>query len=178
VQSGSNARLLVTNVSHIILRLAPFALLGVVPIGHAQAAQTTIQASAKVVKSLELSSRQNLDFGTITLSGTPGTYNVSLSLTGGLTCPSGVTCAGVPMPAILNVSGSKSQTIRITVDSSNLVNAADGSSIPFSPVAPATITLTNSGAPGNDFNIAGSIAIPSTADGTYTGNIVVTADYQ
>ena len=167
-----------TVFSRIIAKLAALALLGVVPFGHAQAAQTTIQASAKVVKSLELSSKQNLDFGTITLSGTPGTYTVSLSMAGVLTCPSGATCAGAPMPAVMNASGSKSLSVRITVAASNLVNSVDGSTLSFTPNAPASLTLTNSGAPGTDFNIGGSIAIPSTADGTYTGNIVVTADYQ
>jgi hypothetical protein len=167
-----------TDFARITLRLAALALLGVVPFGHAQAAQTTIQASAKVVKSLELSSKQNLDFGTITLSGTPGTYTVSLSMAGVLTCPSGATCAGAPMPAVMNASGSKSLSVRITVAASDLVNAVDGSTLSFTPTAPASITLTNSGAPGTDFNIGGSIAIPSTADGTYSGNILVTADYQ
>ena len=167
-----------TVFSRIIAKLAALALLGVVPFGHVQAAQTTIQASAKVVKSLELSSKQNLDFGTITLSGTPGTYTVSLSMAGVLTCPSGATCAGAPMPAVMNASGSKSLSVRITVAASNLVNSVDGSTLSFTPNAPASLTLTNSGAPGTDFNIGGSIAIPSTADGTYTGNIVVTADYQ
>jgi hypothetical protein len=168
----------VTNASHIVSKLAALALVAVVPLGHAQAAQTTIQASAKVVKSLELSSKQNLDFGTITLSGTPGTYTVSMSLAGVLTCPSGATCAGAPQPAILNAQGGNGQVVRITVAPSDLVNATDGTTIPFTPLAPASITLTNSGAPGRDFNVAGSIAIPSTADGTYSGNIVVTADYQ
>lgn len=167
-----------TSNQRIISRLAALALLGVVPLDAAQAAQTTIQASAKVVKSLELTSKQNLDFGTITLSGAPGTYTISLSLAGVLTCPSGATCAGAPMPGILNISGSNGQTVRITVTPSDLVNAADGSTIAFTPLAPASIILTNSGAPGKDFNVAGSIAIPSTADGTYTGNVVVTADYQ
>lgn len=167
-----------TNPSRIISGLIMLALSCVVPLGAAHAAQTTIQASAKVVKSLELSSKQSLDFGTITLSGTPGTYTVSLSMAGVLTCPSGATCAGAPMPAILNAQGSRGQTVRISVAPSDLVNTADGSRIPFTPVAPASITLTNSGFPGNDFNVAGSIAIPSTADGTYTGNVVVTADYQ
>ena len=42
----------------------------------------------------------------------------------------------------------------------------------------ATITLTNSGSPGKDFNVGGSIAVPSTADGTYSGNVAVTVEYQ
>ena len=167
-----------TDFSRFILRLAVLAPLGLVPLGSAHAAQTTIQATAKVVKSLELASKQNLDFGTITLSGTPGTYTVSISLTGQLTCPSGATCSGVAQPAIINAQGSQGQVVVISVASSNLVNAVDSSTIPFTPVAPASITLTNSGFPGKDFNVGGSIAIPSTADGTYSGNVVVTANYQ
>jgi hypothetical protein len=178
MQVELNSRLLVTVATRIIARLAALALLGTVSLGVAQAAQTTIQANAKVVKSLTLTKIQDLDFGTITLSGTPGTYTVSLSMAGALTCPSGATCAGTAVPAILNVSGSKSQSIRITVASGNLVNAVDGSTLSFTPVAPASITLTNSGAPGNNFNVGGSIAIPSTADGVYSGNIQVTAEYQ
>lgn len=167
-----------TNRFRLISGLAALSLLGVVPLGAAQAAQTTIQASAKVVKSLELTSKQNLDFGTITLTGTPGTYTVSINLAGQLSCPSGATCSGVAQPAILNAQGSQGQVVMISVASSNLVNAVDNSTIPFTPVAPASITLTNSGFPGKDFNVAGSIAIPSTADGTYAGNVVVTANYQ
>jgi hypothetical protein len=168
----------VTNFLHTISRIAALALLGAVPLGSANAAQTTIQASAKVVKSLELSSKQNLDFGTVTLSGTPGTYTVSINLTGQLSCPSGATCTGVAQPAILNAQGSQGQVVLISVASSNLVNALDGTTIPFIPVAPASVALTNSGFPGKDFNVGGSIAIPSTADGTYSGNVVVTANYQ
>ena len=167
-----------TGFSRIVSKLAVLALLGVGPVGVAHAAQTTIQASAKVVKSLEISSKQNLDFGTITLSGTPGTYTVSLSMTGQLGCPNGATCAGTPRPAILNAQGSQGQTVRITVPNTNLVNPVDGTTIPFTPIAPASILLTNSGFPGRDFNVGGTIAVPSTADGTYTGNIEVTADYQ
>lgn len=167
-----------TDHHRIIWKLAALALLGAVPVSHAHATQTNIQASANVVKSLTLTKKQDLDFGTVTLSGTPGTYTVSLSQAGALTCPSGATCAGAPTPGIMNVQGSNQQVVRITVASANLVNALDGSTIAFTPSAPATVTLTNSGAPGKDFNIGGSIAIPSTADGTYTGNVSVTVDYQ
>jgi Mat/Ecp fimbriae major subunit len=162
----------------IISRLSALALLGVVPLGAAQAADGTIRASAKVIKSLTLTKKQDLDFGTVTLSGTPGTYTVSLSMAGVLSCPSGATCAGAPMAGIMNVQGSNNNTVRITIPATNLVNAIDGSTIPFTPTAPATLTITNSGAPGHDFNIGGSIAIPSTADGTYAGNIQVTVEYQ
>lgn len=158
--------------------LAALALLGAVPFGAAHAAQTTIQAKANVVKSLTLTKKQDLDFGTVTLSGAAGIYTVSISQAGVLSCPSGATCAGAALPGVMNVQGSNQQLVRITVASGNLVNSIDGSTIPLTPDAPATITLTNSGFPGKDFNIGGSIDIPSTADGTYAGNIVVTVEYQ
>ena len=167
-----------TDNHRLISKLAASTLLAIVPLGHAQAAQTTIQANANVVKSLTLTKKQDLDFGTITLSGATGTYTVSLSMTGVLTCPSGATCAGTPVQGIMNAQGSNGQVVVISVASSNLVNAVDSSTIPFTPIAPASITLTNSGFPGKDFNIGGSIAIPSTADGTYSGSVVVTANYQ
>jgi hypothetical protein len=45
-------------------------------------------------KSLTLTKKQDLDFGTITLSGTPGTYTVSLSMAA--CCPAP---AAQPVPA-------------------------------------------------------------------------------
>ena len=167
-----------THASRTISRLLALGILSLVPMSYAEAAETTIRASAKVVKSLTLTKKQDLDFGTVTLSGTPGTYTVSLSMAGVLSCPAGATCAGTPMPGIMNVQGSNNNTVRIAVTATSLVNAADGSSIPFTPMAPATMVIANSGAPGHDFNIGGSIAIPSTADGTYSGNVEVTVEYQ
>ena len=167
-----------TNIIRIIYRLSLLTVIGMLPVGTAQAAETTIRASAKVVKSLTLTKKQDLDFGTVTLSGAPGTYTVSLSMAGVLSCPAGATCAGAPTAGIMNVQGSNNNTVRITVAAANLVNTANGSTIPFTPIAPATMALTNSGFPGHDFNIGGSIAIPSTADGTYSGNIQVIVDYQ
>ena len=178
MQPATSSRLHVTNASRFISRLFLLVLLGAVPLGAANAAETTIKASAKVVKSLTLTKKQDLDFGTVTVSGAPGTYTVSLSMAGVLSCPAGATCAGAPTAGIMNVQGSNNNTVRITVTAANLVNAANGSTIPFTPIAPATMSITNSGAPGHDFNIGGSIAIPSTADGTYSGDIQVIVDYQ
>lgn len=167
-----------THAARFISGFVAIAVFGVAPLAPAQAADTTIRASAKVIKSLELSSKQNLDFGTITLSGATGTYTVSINLAGQRTCPAGATCSGLAQPAIMNVQGSNGQVVMISVAPSNLVNTANNSTIPFTPTAPASVTLTNSGFPGLDFNVGGSIAIPSTADGNYSGNVVVTANYQ
>lgn len=165
--------------TRVIPRLIALALLGVVAAGHAQAATTMVQASAKVAKPVTLSVKQNLDFGTVMLSAAPGNYTVSIGMTGARTCPSGLTCSGLSRPAIFNTSGTNGQVVRITAVPSDLTNASDGSKIRFTPIAPASVTLTNSGFPGKDFNVGGSIAIPSTAtDGLYSGTIEVTVDYQ
>jgi len=147
------------------------------PLASAEAAQVTIQANANVVKAMTFISKQDLDFGTVMPAAT-GTTTVSMSMTGAITCPAAATCTGASRPAVFNVQGSNKGLVRIFVGQSDLVNSANGSTIRFTPIAPVTVTLTNSGAPGTDFNIGGSIAIPSTADGTYIGNIEVTADYQ
>lgn len=168
-----------TVATRIIPRLIASALLGAMALSDAQAATTVVKASAKVAKPVTLSVKQDLDFGTIMLPRTPGTYTVSINMTGAMTCPSGLTCSGVQRPAIFNTSGTNAQTVRIFAVQSDLINASDGSKIRFTPIAPASVLLTNSGFPGKDFNVGGSIVIPSTAtDGNYSGKIEVTVDYQ
>ena len=162
----------------IPVRLAVLAFLAGIPVTAGHAEQATIKAQAKVVKSLSLTTKQDLDFGTIALSGATGTSTVTLSMAGVLTCVGNVTCSGTARTAILNIAGSKSSPVRITIGASDLTNAGDGSTLRFTPIAPTTLTLTNSGAPGTDINIGGSVSIPATADGIYSGNIVVTVDYQ
>jgi hypothetical protein len=49
----------------------------------------------------------------------------------------------------------------------------------MTPTGAATLTLANSGAPGSDFNIGGTIVItPTTTDGVYSGSVRVEVDYQ
>ena len=147
------------------------------PLAPAQAAQITIQANANVVKALTFVSKQDLDFGTVMPAAT-GTTTVSMSMAGAISCPAVATCTGAARPAIFNVQGTNKGVVQISTAPSDLINVLNASTIRYTPAAPATITLTNSGAPGTDFNVGGSIAIPSTADGTYIGVIIVTADYQ
>ncbi len=154
-------------------------LLAAIPAAGVRAATINASAKAKVVKPLTFTVKRNLDLGTILLSSAPGTSTVSLSMTGVLSCGSGLTCSGAPAPAIFNVSGTNGNVVRIIAAPSDLINAADGSTLRFTPIAPASVTLTNSGSPGRDFNVGGSINVASTtSDGLYTGNIVITAEYQ
>ncbi len=147
----------------------------------AAAASVTAQAKAKVLKPLVLQSLQDLDLGTLLL--TPGNWSgatVKLSRTGQLTCSANVICSGVAQVARFNVAGSNAETVIITVPSGTLVNQNDASkTLTLVPDAPASILLTNSGAPGSNFEVGGTITLDSsTAAGTYVGTIQVTADYQ
>jgi len=147
----------------------------------ADAATITASAQANVVKPLTLTSLQGLDLGTITLG--PGTWSnakVSLTQTGTFSCGANLICTGAPMAAQFNVSGSKSNVVAISAPNVTLTNQADATkTLVMTLSAPSTITLTNSGAPGTNFSVGGSITLNSTTpDGTYSGTITITADYQ
>lgn len=164
--------------TRIIAALVATALLALFGAGRAVAATVTVKATVKTVKPLTLTSKQDLDFGQVILTSVSGPTSVSLSQTGVLTCGVGLTCAGAVRPAIYNITGSNNQIVRIFSLPSTLTNGSGGS-IAFTPNAPASVTLTSSGIPGNDFNVGGSIAItPATVEGLYSGNVEITVDYQ
>jgi len=82
--------------------------------------------------------------------------------------------------AQFNVAGSKAYTVGISAPTVTMINQSDSTkTLLLTLNSPSTITLTNSGAPGNNFSVGGSITLNSTtADGTYSGTITITADYQ
>ena len=156
------------------------AALAASPAFAATGATTPATAKAQIVKPLTLTAKQNLDFGTIVLASVTGATSVSISTAGAVVCGTGLTCSGTPKPAIYNVTGTNNQVVKMYSAASNLTNAADGTTIVFTPALPtgAAVTLTSSGSPGNDFNVGGSIALgTTTTDGVYTGNMNVTVDY-
>lgn len=140
-------------------------------------------ATARIIKPLTLSWVQDLDFGTVLLSGAgPWTGAViSIAQDGSRTCSNvNVTCSDLTAAATYNVTGTQGQVVSIIVDPTlNLVNANDGTTIlPMTVDAPASLTLTNSGALGDNFSIGGSITVDSTTlDGVYSGTFDVTVDY-
>lgn len=161
-------------VSRILLILAAVAL----PFAPSRAATVNVAVSANVLKPLQLSAKANLDFGQVVLPQSGGALTIAIGLTGVRTCPAPAVCSGAAQAATYNVSGSNGQTALITATASNLTNTA-GNVLRFTPVAPASVTFTNSGNPGKDFNVGGSISIsPTTPDGVYTGTMQVTVDYQ
>jgi len=143
----------------------------------ATGATTPATARAQIVKPLVLTSSQNIDFGTILLTNVTGANAVSISQAGAIVCGAGLTCAATGKQAIFNVAGSNNQVVKINTTAANISNGT--TNLLFTPSAPATVTLTNSGAPGTDFNVGGSFSIDTaTTDGVYTGNLNVTVDYQ
>ncbi len=143
----------------------------------AGAAQISAVTSVKVVKPVSLTKLRDLDFGTLTFGGFTGPRTVVLSQAGVLTCAADILCSGVPNAARFNVQGSNKLTVLITVTGGTMSNGVD--SIPFTADAPASVTPPNSGFPGIDFDVGGSIAIDSAlVGGTYSGTMTVTAEYQ
>jgi hypothetical protein len=147
----------------------------------ARAATVTAQVKAQVVKPLAISKVQDLNLGTIVLgTGTWSGAIVRLSRAGGLTCPANLTCSGATSVAIYNVAGSNGQVVRMNVPPVTMVNQRDSTkTITLNPDNQATVTLTNSGNPGTNVPIGGSVTLNSTTPGgTYVGTFNVTADYQ
>lgn len=150
----------------------------------APALAVTQNASVKasVIKPLTLTSRQNLDLGTITLgTGVFSNATVGISRAGVFSCPNPNTiCTGPTRVARYNVTGSNKQVIRITAPNVTMVNQADPTkTLTLVVDSPGQVTLTSSGNPGLDFSLGGSIALSSTTgSGNYVGTFRVTVDYQ
>ena len=137
--------------------------------------------SASVVKPLVLTWLQNLDLGTIVLG--PGAWSgatVQITRAGAFSCTNtNVTCSGVTQVARYNVSGSNNNVVHITAPNVTLVNQSDATkTLTLVVDNPGTVTLTNSGPPGSNFSLGGSVLLSSaTAGGTYSGTFNVTVDY-
>lgn len=143
----------------------------------AAAATITATTSVNVVKPVQLTKLQDLDFGTLLFSAFTGSRSIVLSRAGVVTCATNIVCSGPTKAARFNVQGTNKLVVLISVTGGNLSNGTD--SIAFTPDAPASVTLTSSGVPGNDFDVGGTISVsPSLIGGTYSGTLNVTTDYQ
>lgn len=146
----------------------------------ASAATITATANAKIVKPLLLKHIQDMDLGSLVLnSGTWSGATLELSRAGTLTCSAQITCSGLTQVAAYNVSGTNNTTVRISAPNVTLVNQSDpAKTLIMTLDSPGTVYLTNSGAPGHDFSLGGTVTVHSTTDaGTYVGTFNVTVDY-
>ena len=141
-----------------------------------------VPVRASVVKPLILTALQDLDIGTIVLK--PGAWSgatVSVSQTGALTCTNpNLVCTGTTQAATYNVAGTNKMTVQVTAPNVTLTNQGDSSkTLQLVPLSPTTVALPNSGNPGVEFAVGGTITLSSTtADGFYVGTMNVTVDYQ
>lgn len=175
------------NGEHLGFNVAKAARFAVVlvclaPLGTAAPAATVMAGvTANGVKPLLLTKLQDLDLGSVTLgTGVWSNATVSLSQAGVLSCANpNISCTGAATVASYNVQGSKQNTVHISVPTVTLVNQSDSSqTLTLVTDAPATLVLANSGFPGSDFSIGGSVTLNSTTQaGTYVGTFNVTVDY-
>ena len=138
-------------------------------------------ATARIIRPLTLTSTGSLNFGTIVLNGVTANRTVALDDGNVLDCGAGTTelqCSGATSVPTYNVRGTNNQVVTIIKTATLLTNANDGSTLSMTPTGLPNVTLTNSGAPGRDFTIGGTIVIgAATTDGVYSGVVNVTVDY-
>lgn len=133
------------------------------------------------MKPLIVAKLTDLDLGTVTLA--PGVWanaTVAISQAGVLSCTDPkLVCTGATGAASYNVQGSRQQVVTISAPNVTLVNQSDSTRTLLLTVdAPSNLTLANSGFPGSDFSIGGSVTLSSaTAAGTYVGTFNVTVNY-
>jgi hypothetical protein len=147
----------------------------------ANGATQTASVNATASKPLIIAKLQDLDLGTVTLgTGVWANATVSLSRGGVFSCGSAnLTCTGATTVAQYNVQGSKQQVVQITAPNVTLVNQSDPTqTLVLTVDSPTTLVLANSGFPGSDFSIGGSVTLNSNmSGGTYVGTFNVTVDY-
>ena len=147
----------------------------------AHAATVMASVSANNIKPLVITKLQDFNLGTVTIG--PGAWSnatVSLSQAGALGCANAnLICTGTTTVAQYNVQGSNQQTVRISAPNVTLTSQSDSTQrLTLITDAPASVLLPNSGAPGINFAIGGSVTLNSTTSaGTYVGTFNVTVDY-
>ena len=89
-------------------------------------------------------------------------------------------CTAATQVAQYNVTGTNQHAVRISAPNVTMINQADSTkTLTLVVDSPASVMLTNSGAPGINFSLGGSVTLSSTTPtGIYVGTFNVTADYQ
>jgi hypothetical protein len=138
-------------------------------------------ATARIIRPLTLTSTGSLNFGTIVLNGVTANQTIALSNGNVMSCGDNVevTCSGTTSVPTYNVRGTNKQVVTIVKTATDLTNANDGTKLSMTPTGAASVTLTSSGSPGDDFKIGGTIVVgTATTDGVYSGTVDVKVDYQ
>lgn len=163
--------------------LAAFAAATPASAQSATSASPRALAGARLIKPLTLTALRDLNFGTIVMGTITADQTVSISQASVVTCGAtggGLTCAGTPTSATYRVAGTQGQVVLISSAAATFpLTGSNGGTLAFTPSFPANLTLGNSGAPGNSFNVGGSIVVnASSVDGVYSGQIDIQVAYQ
>jgi hypothetical protein len=139
-------------------------------------------ATARVVKPLTLTWVQDLDLGTIVLSGAGAWANATVGIDKAkvFSCTNtNVTCSGSPKTAEYKITGTNNQAVTVNASDVTLTNQNDNTkTLVLTVDNPGTVNLGNSGSSGLTFDLGGAITVASTtADGTYSGTFAVTVNY-
>jgi len=179
-----------------ILFVAAAVTAGFMPTGGAQAATANATAKANVLKPLVMTGGGTVDFGTIVTPSTAsfsGTFSIDAAASQTSSyCASGFACSGTPAAAMFNLQGSNNNNITLTIPTTvtltlqgatgtppTLIFATKNSIAANSGNGNYTMQLPNSGSPGLNFYVGGSVTIDqATVGGSYQGTFTVTADYQ
>lgn len=147
-------------------------------------ANPNANAHVKIQKGLVLKATQDLDLGTVVLAGGTGAWTATVQVhkDNSFDCDGNsgnVVCTGTTARAVYNVQGSNGAVVKIASGAVTLSNGnTPADTLTLTPEHDATVTLTNSGSPGVDFGVGGSITVDNnTPDGDYTGTFDVTAEY-
>jgi hypothetical protein len=142
--------------------------------------QATAQAFINIVSPITVTKNADLNFGTIV--GPFSGEVVHVDSTGARTCPATLTCSGATVAAAsFTVSGTAGQNIVLTLPTTPItMNGSVSGTLSLDVTGDEPATSQTLDASGNyTFGIGGKVTIPTgTADGLYTGDIDVTANYQ
>jgi len=141
--------------------------------------QASATATVNIVSPITLANNTPLNFGTVV-----GPFNgevIHVDMAGTRTCPATVTCsAAAASAASFTITGSKGQTVVLTMPSSVTLNSgANSLSVDLSGDEPTTNPVLDATTGKATFAIGGKLTIPAgTVDGLYQNTFDVTANYQ
>ncbi len=164
----------------------------------AEAATANATVSAKIVKPLVMTGGGTIALGTLITPSAATFSNIftiqPAAAQTGTYCQTGFTCSGTPAAAMFNLQGTNNTPLNLTIPLTvTLTNTSwvGGGTTPTMTLNTTNsiaannttgvyvLSLPNSGFPGKDFWVGGSVTVTqATEGGSYSGTFTVTADYQ
>ena len=139
----------------------------------AHAATASADASANILEQINVTKTSDLDFATI-LTGTSAS-TVVVSPAGVRTCGTGLVCTDPVTAAAFDVTGTATQTVDVSADSSVTLTSGANSMTASLVTDVATIVLDGT----DSFSVGGTLSVAANqADGAYSGTFDVTVNYQ